>query len=1535
MKKFIFNIIFLIFSVTGLSQVTANFDVFGETQGCAPFVVEFMDLSTGSELEYFWDFGNGLTSNEQNPTNVFTQPGFYTISLAIANQTSTDTITKFSMIRVNPAPLADFSVDDDAGCSPHFAQFTDLSIPQAGTIKEWFWAFGNGESSTEANPSVVYTVIKDYDVYLKIIDANNCEATVSKSSFIKLDGPTADFSVTDSVACGLPSPITFVNQSIGNDIEYYWDFGDGTNSTGDIPGTHYYNSFDSITAFLAVTEKKTGCSDTLRKDLVVGNYEAEFDWNIVCGKDSFTIEVENKTSFFNTLRWKFGSEDYDPNQTNKETTSHLFPSKGPHEITLKAEVNPSCWDTTTISYQLPLANFNHEAPICQDPFEVSFTNLSKGTKLTYNWDFGDTIFSEEPNPIHFYEIPPEQFIVRLEAQDTFGCTNSRAKTISVPFPIARFYEIDSIYSGCAPLTVTLKDTSYTQNAKISYRIWDFGDPSSGPLNKSTDSIPSHTFEKPGEYDVTYIIFTDKSADSACSDTNTFKSIIRVGEKPDSATFEQFTNDTICYGGSIQFIDTAFYRTEFISSNYFCYAFEEDQNKLLPDSNSSPPYECTYAFNPNNSHYNGENPSRKYEEFNNTPELINNLYYSGEILPKAGQLYTHLFIGYNDCLEEVIKPTFVDTTIAINGYALPDSFLLFADSTLEVGFYQASMNYDSIAYSYVYKNSPSDTLFYIPQNDTIFKVLEEGFTYGIKTKIFNTVSGCENESIDIFPIDSVRLSMEYPSRWCLSDGPTRLIDLSYSKFYKHQPRLRTWKINGENINSSRSNDTLYYQFPDTGTFDVSLDLTYDAKYTLYGKRKRDSYVKSISGKIKIEGVKASGFSDTTRLCKGNELKVFSSSSSTTLIDYYEWHFGDNTDSILLKDANHLYELSGIFTPQLFVSDTFGCVDSVFLPEISVSSPIIEFNFNDDLICAGDLVAFTNKSKGETLEYTWTFIDSMEQSLPDTQFLPDISQRFDLPGTYDVKLYAEDKYSCKDSLIKTDIIEVSAYPRAAFEGAKLEIDCPPLSTSFTDTSSTSAVSWKWNFGDGKFSNDSLPSHIYTSPGLYDVRLIVFNYAGCSDTLLKEDYIRVNGPSGEVTYENDSICLPDETTFTLNLMNTKYITINYNDGNILSYDVDTYSDSVNYTYNTGGAFQPIFELMDELGCTYTLPLTPVINADSIAANFTTTSPIICDVNNIPFTNTSRYTFTPQFNWTFGDNNNSNDESPTHSFSTDSLYSIQLTLESPIGCMDSVTKELRVYNNPQPELSTLTDNFCIPAQIVFKLNYGNPNFNPDSTFFQINNLAKSKGDSIFYNFTDTGKQASRYMIHFGEGNCLIDDTIEFNMYKRPIASFSSSSDQVSIEEPLVEFQDKTQHTSEWKWNFGDGDTSTKANPIHAYSTTGLYDVRLIVSNDGGCFDTIIQQIGVAPDNFVKLPSGFSPNGDGKNETFRILTAGSFELVSFKIFNRWGNLVFETNDIEKGWDGMRNGKPQNSGTYIYYLEYKDQSGKLLQPKHGNFTLLR
>ena len=162
-----------------MAQVSADFNV-PTTAGCAPFVVNFMDISTGGN-QWTWDFGNGVTSNQQNPTYVYSQPGFYTISLTVSDGSSSDTETKSALIRVNASPIPNFTIDEANGCSPHEAQFTDLSIPTSGTITEWFWAFGNGETSAEQHPPTTFTEIKNYDVFLKIKDVYGCDASVSKS----------------------------------------------------------------------------------------------------------------------------------------------------------------------------------------------------------------------------------------------------------------------------------------------------------------------------------------------------------------------------------------------------------------------------------------------------------------------------------------------------------------------------------------------------------------------------------------------------------------------------------------------------------------------------------------------------------------------------------------------------------------------------------------------------------------------------------------------------------------------------------------------------------------------------------------------------------------------------------------------------------------------------------------------------------------------------------------------------------------------------------------------------------------------------------------------------------------------------------------------------------------------------------------------------------------------------------------------------------------------------------------------------------
>jgi gliding motility-associated-like protein len=479
----------------------------------------------------------------------------------------------------------------------------------------------------------------------------------------------------------------------------------------------------------------------------------------------------------------------------------------------------------------------------------------------------------------------------------------------------------------------------------------------------------------------------------------------------------------------------------------------------------------------------------------------------------------------------------------------------------------------------------------------------------------------------------------------------------------------------------------------------------------------------------------------------------------------------------------------------------------------------------------------------------------------------------------------------------------------------------------------VKWDWSFGDGKTSQDQDPTHIFTTPGLYDIQLITTNYAGCSDTLIKTDFVEIDGPYGSVVFAPDTICSPEEVLFEHDFTNTVYFIWNYGDGSIESYNYSNYPDSTKHNYIIGGTFQPTIELIDASGCFYALPQQPVILADSIDARFETTGLTICDVANIPFTNTSRQTFDNSYYWNFGNGDTSTQNSPIYSYINDSLYEVTLTQISPLGCIDSSKKSLTVFNAPYPSLQLNNTNYCIPSTSDFIIEFANKNFTPDSAYFFIDNELMNS-DSVQKIITSSGDHTVQMIIKYGSGACLVDSTITIPFYKWPVADYTYSPSNNSMEEPVIFFKNNSLNSSSWEWDFDDFDQSTAKDVGHNFNNAGLFNVRLIASNDGGCSDTIIHEITMSPYNFVKLPSAFSPNGDGQNETFGILRAGELTINEFKIFNRWGNVVFETNNSNDVWDGTRKGKDQDIGTYIYYINGTKKNGETVEIK-GNFTLLR
>lgn len=182
-------------------------------------------------------------------------------------------------------------------------------------------------------------------------------------------------------------------------------------------------------------------------------------------------------------------------------------------------------------------------------------------------------------------------------------------------------------------------------------------------------------------------------------------------------------------------------------------------------------------------------------------------------------------------------------------------------------------------------------------------------------------------------------------------------------------------------------------------------------------------------------------------------------------------------------------------------------------------------------------------------------------------------------------------------------------------------------------------------------------------------------------------------------------------------------------------------------------------------------------------------------------------------------------------------------------------------------------------------------------------------------------------------------SVYDQPVADFTYSPNPVSVWYPVVQFTNNSVNAVNWEWNFGDsGDSNNVSilqNPVHIYSDTGQYCVSLFVESAAGCSDSITYCLYVNPDWTFYIPNAFTPNGDGTNDFF--YAKGTYiSEFDMTIFDRWGNLIFHSDNINHYWDGKAN-NGQNiaqQDVYVYVVKVKDLKNK----KHkytGMVTLIK
>jgi gliding motility-associated-like protein len=245
--------------------------------------------------------------------------------------------------------------------------------------------------------------------------------------------------------------------------------------------------------------------------------------------------------------------------------------------------------------------------------------------------------------------------------------------------------------------------------------------------------------------------------------------------------------------------------------------------------------------------------------------------------------------------------------------------------------------------------------------------------------------------------------------------------------------------------------------------------------------------------------------------------------------------------------------------------------------------------------------------------------------------------------------------------------------------------------------------------------------------------------------------------------------------------------------------------------------------------------------------------------------------------------------------------------------------------------------------------------------------GQTYLWDFGDNGFATTKTPIHIYENpgvysvslevrdffGCKHKRTIDnmITIYQNPTANFTAHPEIVSMLAPEVEFTNYSVNAITNYWYFGDGDSSLFVNPRHMYPSIGEYEITLIVESINDCTDTTTRSIIVQNEFAFYMPTSFTPNGDGMNDCMRPCGNG-IDKNTFKmlIYDRWGNLVFETDKFdpdvpcdacsEGAWDGTDNGSRAKgdeilpNGIYHWFCEFKDWNGTLFN-EHGTVTLIR
>lgn len=482
---------------------------------------------------YQWSPTTGLSDEfASNPVANPVVTTTYTVTVIDGN---TCQATDDVVVTVNPLPFAIFSANDE--CLGNNIQFNDQSTVSSGSITQWAWDFGDGNTSSLQNPVHAYAVAGTYTVSLSVTTNNNCSGSTTSQVNV-FDLPVADFSFTDQCDGTSIQFTDLSSSSSGNINQWNWDFYGLAQDVAQNP-SYLFPGPGSYDVDLVVTTDNSCSSSVTHQVIIFPNPVADFTATDVCfgNQTDFTDASSVSSGTIDSWAWDFG----DSNTSAIQSPANNYAAANTYTVMLTVTTNNQC--TATQSHDVnvsavPVAGFNF-SDVCQAS-AAQFTDASTiaaGAINSWSWDFGDSQTSTVQNPSNNYATAGT-YTVSLTVSSGAGCTDQTQQDIVIhPMPVADFTGT----SACEGYATDFTDQSSVSSGTVAGWNWNFGD-----SNTSNLQNPSNVYASFGNYNTSLTATTD----NGCTNTIILPVTVFASPAPD------FTVADVCHNSPSVFTNTS-------------------------------------------------------------------------------------------------------------------------------------------------------------------------------------------------------------------------------------------------------------------------------------------------------------------------------------------------------------------------------------------------------------------------------------------------------------------------------------------------------------------------------------------------------------------------------------------------------------------------------------------------------------------------------------------------------------------------------------------------------------------------------------------------------------------------------------------------------------------------------------------------------------------------------------------------------------------------------------------------------------------